>query len=294
MSPILFSTRSSPSLATLTDHDPVNPAIPLKESTINHLRQAIRAQSQGITHLLKTRGSKILIHKRIDIAALERAGDSIKAHFDDVLDLEIEAASARHRPNSTPAASLDDQAEGENGKEPNQDRALRDKRLDWQESSWQYSTPSEDDGDEDNELEHQVEGHEGVEGEARTPKDSRYSNNSNDGFSNAEQYEQGGSNSNLEDDMISSDASNQEQESEDRFGKLQDAVGANVKDVTSGDNQSQGLQSAPATPATPEKPPPQSPQGSPKTPPPKATVFSRLAPSRLFNLFIPTPSPTPV
>ncbi|KAL8933825.1 MAG: hypothetical protein Q9211_005559, partial [Gyalolechia sp. 1 TL-2023] len=103
--------------------------MPLQESTIDHLRQAIKTQAEGIAHPPKILGlNTFWFRKRITASALKHATALIIIHLNDVLDLELNEESTYHRGM---------------GKNPH-----------YQESDWQYAPLSDDEGNARNGVQH--------------------------------------------------------------------------------------------------------------------------------------------
>ncbi|KAI4136304.1 MAG: hypothetical protein LQ341_005700 [Variospora aurantia] len=81
-------------LPTASAHlDEAGSQTPLLETTIHHLRQAIRAQADIEVPLLRSSETICPVYEAADMTILKRAVDDIKASLDDVLDLEFTAAS---------------------------------------------------------------------------------------------------------------------------------------------------------------------------------------------------------
>ncbi|KAL8995863.1 MAG: hypothetical protein Q9188_006714, partial [Gyalolechia gomerana] len=218
--------------------------IPLEESTVDHLRQAIRAQAEGIAHPFKISGPKTFwFRKRITTPALKRATALIIIHLNEVLDLELREESTYHR---------------ETGGNPH-----------YQKSDWQYAPLSDDENNARNDVQHINEDiPEGTSG-TREPEDNEIGNINNNRLFDNDHHGENELASNVEDYATSQAPNNGGQESQTDLDE--------VADASSGQ--------------TPLASPPPS-QETPKTPPRKAGLFSKLVPSRLSNLFMPTPPPS--
>ncbi|KAL9596981.1 MAG: hypothetical protein Q9219_005450 [cf. Caloplaca sp. 3 TL-2023] len=267
MSPTTFTSDS----ATL---EPATVRIPLEDSTIHHLRQAIRAQAVGSARSLQPRGLGALFRKRVDSTTFRDAASKIKAHVDHVLDLELEEANAHRRAYSAPAESS---AVGKQPGRPTQNNASRSKNVEWHESDWEHVT--EDDGMND--------GFTASNASASGLDIDQYVTSAGHGRSN---------------ERIRSVTSDEGGDEDDR------PSAENVTPMASIDDQvvdkmptrfqtpeADHEQMSQPLPATQLETPPPSALKPPETPAPKKmNIFSRLTPSRLFGIFATPPSPTPV
>ena len=294
MSPFSSRVRPSPTPFEPRESETLNSKIPLKKSTVKHLRQAIREQSQGMTQLLRSEGSSILIHKSVDTAALTNATNTIKAHLDDVLRLEIfesQTAGTDNHQDSTFAVSQTNRRAGSPAHGIQRDGASGGERLDLSEFEWQYSNSSGPNGNEGNGPESQSEYIlDDIQG-IQTATNNSYRSPKTDGLSTDKNDESEALEGSEEVDANISVTSGRGHESTSSVDKVQTAataVGTNAipQNTIGQDSRSQTPTSAKARS--------ESPQAPPKTPSPrKPGVFSKLAPSRLLNIFLPTPSPTP-
>ncbi|KAL8967201.1 MAG: hypothetical protein Q9197_005558 [Variospora fuerteventurae] len=240
-------------LPTASAHpDEAGPQIPLLESTIHHLRQAIRAQAEIEVPLLRSLESTNPIYEAADMTILKRAVDDIKASLDNVLDLEFTAAS------TSLLQPLSDKSENS------------DIEGVYEEDLGNYDTSR---GDASTQVQ-------STEAEQRS-----YTRN-------------GG----LPDDSEGEDPSILEKEyglvdaigsGVDSSGQIYDDDDPAVDDPEGEDNALSDDRLRKFQTPNPLTPPESSRKPVRASPSRTANVLSRLTPTRLFNLFMQTPSPTP-
>ncbi|KAL9007766.1 MAG: hypothetical protein Q9173_007033, partial [Seirophora scorigena] len=226
----------------------------LLETTIHHLRQAIRAQANIEAPLLRAPGTAILVYEPGDIITLKQAVDDIKASLDDVLHLEFTAAITNPLQPLSDNHALSNDAllnglDGEEHQYVDSDNSLGTIEI------------SLDSRDRTNDDDHTHD--EDPTGDADHTHEEDHTHEDN----------------HINDDGHTNDDSNQSVDHSEE------------KDEASSDDSPQG----PRRPQTPTRltPPPSS-QKPPGTSPSRtANILYRLSPSRLLNLFMPTPSPTP-
>ncbi|KAL8927734.1 MAG: hypothetical protein Q9208_002149 [Pyrenodesmia sp. 3 TL-2023] len=241
------------------DADPIT----LLDVTVNHIRQAIRSEADIRVPWLRISGTTIPLYELADRVPLQKAVDDIKAGLDDVLDLEFGEGRALRRDSSTSDGSGSDHDDSDGG-----DKDLEQKEDELYDEVSVQGTIAENDNQDNRDKGH-------------------LSNNLDDAGSeneNASQEEDDGMDSPIEGLMAweSAPLPNDSQPANDTSSQ------DHVSDISS-----------PPTPQNrhaphPPTPPPSSQKPPKKSTPKKGTFLSNLTPSRLLNLFLPSPSsPTP-
>ncbi|KAL8645666.1 MAG: hypothetical protein Q9210_006580 [Variospora velana] len=240
-------------LPTASAHpDEAGSRIPLLETTIHHLRQAIRAQADIEVPLLRFSETTIPIYEAADMTILKRAVEVIKASLDDVLDLEITAAS------TSPLQPLSDKSE------------TSDIGGVYEEDLGNYDASRDD-----------------ASTQMRSPEAEQRSHTRNGGLPDDSEGEDP---SILENEYDLVDAIGSGVDSSDQIYDDDDPA---VDDPEGEDNALSDDRLRKAQTPNPLTPPESSRKPVRASPSRTANVLSRLTPTRLLNLFMQTPSPTP-
>ncbi|KAI4121222.1 MAG: hypothetical protein LQ338_006489 [Usnochroma carphineum] len=263
-----------------TSPSPLSSKIPLLRPTVYYLRQAIRTQAEVELPSLRTSGQSARVYEAADVVTLKRAADTIKAYLDDVLDLEVRGLSPEHH--LTPR--LDGPQDIQESK--------KDYKAE-QGSAWVGRNPlgsasgfsAFSEIDEDDDENGAVDG-----GHARTPYSVPQENTGKDRSSDSmDEGETRDSTASV--DSHDSHRSNDIQNNTHHLDNKHPTNDVVSKSDTSNNDRPHSRHSLSKSPP---RTPPASTEKPPKTPPPgKESFLSKLSPSRLLNMFVLTPSPTP-